>query len=237
MTIEEIGRSVEALQKEVEGLRTDTAKRFAADAADERIAAWEKKRLIVLGGILALFGLATYASLTDKVADYFARSINPRIDAEVKRKTALVSVQDPAIAEIRTQLADLRKDSAEIVSMINKVAPPDVKTTLTPPPVIPATSATNGYAFFGVRNESGQWTERYFDIEGGGDKPPQSGDHIKTTGSVNIRKGYIVYTDAGWLNSQSIGVLRSGDQVRVDEAREVVPGFWWVAFTTSQKAR
>lgn len=237
MTIEEIGRSVEALQTQVEGLSSETTKRLAADTADERITAWEKKRLVFLGGLLAVLGIATYASLTDKVADYFARSINPKIDAEVKKKTALVSVQDPAIAEMRTQLADLRKDSTEILNMIGRISSPEVRPTITPPPNIPAVTAADGYAFFGVRSESGPWTEHYFDIIGGGDRPPQPGDKIAAKGSVNIREGFIVYTDAGWLNKPSIGVLRKGDVVSVNEVREVVAGFWWVAFKTSQKGR
>ncbi|GEM_PF-4913980 len=229
MSQEEIARTLEGLQRDVDKLANEAVKRLAVEMADERIAAWEKRRLSLILAILALFGIASYAALTDKVANYFVESVKPRIADEVKKKTAFVSTQDPAISDLRTQVADLSQNVAEF----SKILADATKTKPVAPPRIVSTAAPagGGYAFFGVRDASGQWTERYFDIDGDGDRPPKAGDRLRATGSVNIRQGYIVYADAGWVNKPSIGVLRRGDLVRVNEVREVVDGFWWVSFT------
>lgn len=155
--------------------------------------------------------------------------MKPRITEEVKKKTASVSTQDPAISELKAQISDLSENVAELSKALAEATESKaVVQTLIPSTAAPA---GGGYSFFGIRDASGQWTERYFDIEGEGDRPPKPGDRLRTTGSVNIRQGYIVFTDAGWLNRPSIGILRPGDVVRVSEVREVTSGFWWVSFT------
>lgn len=69
MSQEDISRTLEDLQESVDRIGDDAIKRLASEMADERIAAWEKRRLSVIVIILAVFGIATYASLTDKVAN------------------------------------------------------------------------------------------------------------------------------------------------------------------------
>ena len=229
MSEEEVNRTLEGLRRDVDKLANEAVQALAVKVADERIAVWEKKRLGLMLVILALFGIASYASLTDKVANYFVESVKPRIADEVKTKTAFVSTQDPAISDLRTQIVDLSQNVADLskiladITKTKSVAPPRILSTTAP--------ADGGYAFFGVRDISGQWTERYFDIEGDGNRPPKAGDRLRATASVNIRQGYIIYADAGWVNKPSIGVLRKGDVVRVNEVREVVNGFWWMSFT------
>jgi hypothetical protein len=232
MSQEDLTRTLEGIQQALDRLGGDAAKRLASDTADERIAAWEKRKLSIVVVILAIFGIASYASLADKVANYFVESVKPRIEDEVKKKTVFVSAQDPDISELRSQLADLSKSLAEVSKALaeGKV----VKPTGAPPVLSATTPAAGGYSFFGIRDVSGQWSERYFDIEGGGDRPPRAGDKLVATGSVNVRQGYIVYSDAGWVNKRSIGVLRKGDVVHIDEVREVVAGFWWVSFTSAK---
>jgi len=221
---EDIDRAPEVLQGQ-----NESVKRLAAEVADERIAVWEKRKLSVALAILAVLGFASYAAIRDRVASYFVESVKPGIADEVKRKTAFVSTQDPAISDLRAQIADLSKSVADL----SKTLADATKTTPVPPPHIVSAAApsSDGYAFFGVRDASGQWTQRYFDIDGGGDRPPKAGDSLRASGSVNIRQGYIVYGDAGWVNKPSTGILRRGDVIRVNEVREVVDGFWWVSFT------
>jgi len=229
MSQEDLARTLEGIQQALAALGGDAAKRLASDTADERIAAWEKRKLGVVVVILAIFGIASYASIADKVADYFVESIKPRIEEEVKNRTVFVSAQDPDISELKSQLADVSRSLAEVSKALaeGKTARP-----MAAVPVLNASTPTGGgFSFFGIRNPSGQWSERYFDIEGGGDRPPMAGDKLVATGSVNVRQGYIVYSDAGWVNKRSIGVLRKGDVVRINEVREVVTGFWWVSFT------
>ena len=76
MKPEEIAPALEALKQDVDKLTNAAMKRLAVETADERIAAWEKRRLSVIIVILAIFGIASYAALTDKVANYFVESIN-----------------------------------------------------------------------------------------------------------------------------------------------------------------
>jgi hypothetical protein len=229
MNSEEFASALESLQQDVDKLTDSAMKRLAVEIADERIAAWEKRRLGVIMIILAIFGIASYAALTDKVSDYFLESIKPRIVEEVKNKTVFISAQDPEISELRTHIADLTNTVVDLSNTLTKatktkqIAVPDAPSVTTP--------AQGGYSFFGIRDISGHWTERYFEIEGDGNRPPKPGDRLRATGSVNIRKGYIVYSEAGWVNKPSIGVLRRGDVVMVNEVREVVKGFWWVSFT------
>ena len=230
MNEEEVARKLQGLQESLNRIGDDALKRMASEMADARIAAWEKRRLSVIVVVLAVFGIASYASLTDKVANYFADSVKPRIAEEVKKKTASVSTQDPAISEIRTELKDLSRNVAGLSKALTDT------TKLKPPAQVRISEpAVGGYAFFGIRDASGQWSERYFSIEGEGDRPPKPGDRLRATGSVNIRQGYIVFTDAGWVNKPSIGVLRRDDVVRVSEVREVVSGFWWISFTPERQ--
>ena len=235
MSPDEIARALEGLQRDVNKLSNDATKRLAAETADERIVAWEKKRLSVILVILTIFGIATYTALTDKVTNYFVETIKPRIANEIRNKTALVSAQDPEISDLRIQIAELSKNMSDLSKSLTE-ATQAAPVTVTP---IPSTTTPpeGGYSFFGVRDASGEWTERYFDIENEGNRPPKQGDRLRATGSVNIRKGYIVYSEAGWVNKPSIGVLRSGDVVLVSEVREVVNGFWWISFTPEKQEK
>jgi hypothetical protein len=90
MKPEEIASALEALKQDVDKLTNAAMKRLAVETADERIAAWEKRRLSVIIVILAIFGIASYAALTDKVANYFVESIKPRIADEVKCLTSTI---------------------------------------------------------------------------------------------------------------------------------------------------
>ena len=154
------------------------------------------------------------------------RSSAPQIDKEVKVKTASISVQDPAIAELKTRVADLEKLLAQL-----KPAPaptPGVPAPAPPPSALPA--PVEGVAFFGVHDASGAWSEKHFRIPGAGERPPQAGDEAIVEGSVNVRARYIVYGASGWTNQRAIGVLRRGDKVKIVAAKQVVEGFWWIGF-------
>jgi hypothetical protein len=193
----------------------------------EGISKWELRRGAIVVLVLAVFGVASYTQLNQAIVNYFTSKAAPQIDQEVKVKTASISSQDPAIAELKTRVADLEKLLAQLKPSPTPTpgAPAPV-----PPPAIAPTPA-EGFAFFGVRRASGAWSEKHFLIPGAGERPPQKGDDAVADGSVNVRAGYIVYGESGWTNQRAIGVLRRGEKVKVVEVKEVVEGFWWISYT------
>jgi hypothetical protein len=227
MNSDEMNTMLLKMQSEIQNI-SDTAKdRKTADLVDVRISSWEKRRATFVLVILAIFGVASYVSLNDKITNYFAKTVKEKIDAEVKRKTALLSTQDPQIANIATRLEDLSQSVAAVgakIDKLNKEITPTVSTSTWPPVLV-----SKGYAFFGIKTVSGAWSEKYFDIKGASDRPPQPGDTLTSTGSVNIRSGYITYTDNGWVNQPTIGAVKVGQVFRVDDAKQVTDGFWWVS--------
>ena len=211
----DIDKTIADLTKRVDDLASKDMDRRVANLVAEGITKWERSRGALALIVLGVVGLATLNQVSQRIADYFTRSVVKQIDAEVKRKTASISVQDPAIAELTTRTAELQG----AVAQLGKA------TTL---PIAP--KVASGSAFFGIRSIDGTWSERYFDIAAGGSREPKPGDEVTALGSVNVRSGYIVYGPSGWINQRAIGVLRSGDKVKVVEAKEVVGGFWWVSF-------
>ena len=90
---------------------------------------------------------------------------------------------------------------------------------------------STGFAFFGIRDANGSWSERNFKLPPSvGDRPPQVNDEIIADTSVNIRKLDFLFGSNGWINQPSTGVLKTGEHVKVVETREVVDGFWWISF-------
>lgn len=197
----------------------------------EGISKWERRRGGLLAVVLAVLGFASYTQVNQALINYFTSKAAPQIDQEVKVKTASISLQDPAIAELKTRVADLErllaqlKPSPALTPGVPAPAPPP---SASPAPVAPAPA--EGFAFFGVHGASGAWSEKHFRIPGAGERPPQAGDEAVAEDSVNVRAGYIVYGPSGWTNQRAIGVLRRGDKVKVVEAKQVVEGFWWISF-------
>jgi hypothetical protein len=220
MSDEDLRKAIDDLSAKVADLGEANQGHRMRTLVAEGISAWEKRRGALLLLVLTLFGVATWARLSETVANYLASDVVRRIDEEVKKKTAALSVQDPAIAELQSRVEELSKDLRQ------KSAVP------TPPPTPPpgVSVPTTGFAFFGIRRSAGDWSERYFSLPQGGDRPPVVGDEAIATGSVNIRNGYITYGPSGWFNQPSKGVLRRGERVEVTEIKEVVEGFWWIAF-------
>jgi len=223
MPADDLSTRIGEIEKRLNEASQLAAEKRMGDIAQEAIASWEKKRLALVVVALAMCGVASYYAVVERISDFFAQKVYSRVDDEIKAKTAAISVQDPSIADLRNQVSVM---SSQLQASSSVSLPKD---TVSIAPIVP--SGRTGFAFFGIRDESGQWTERYFDVIGGGDQVPKLGDRLRATGSVNVRRGYIVYGSTGWINRSSIGVLRPGDFVRVDEIREVVTGFWWIGFT------
>lgn len=226
MNPDEMKDMLAKMQSEIQSISDAAKERKTADQIEAHLSSWEKRRATLVLAILAVFGIASYVSLNEKITNYFAQSVAVKIDEEVKRKTAPLSTQDPQIAELATRLEDLSRSVAAAGTTIdkaNKIAPP--VSLPTPLPV----AVSKGYAFFGIKSNAGGWSERYFDIKGASDRPPKAGDVITSTGSVNIRRGYITYTENGWVNQPTIGAAKRDQVFRVDDAREVTTGFWWVS--------
>jgi hypothetical protein len=232
MNPDEIKAMLLKMQSEIQSI-SDTAKdRKTADLIDAQISSWEKRRAAFVLAILAIFGVASYVSLNDKITNYFAQTVTVKIDDEVKRKTALLSRQDPQIADLATRLDDLSRSVAAVGAKIDKLNKETTPTVSLPAPQ--QITVSKGYAFFGIKSVSGAWSEKYFDIKGASDRPPQAGDTLTSTSSVNIRKGYITYTNDGWVNQPTVGAAKHGQVFRVDDAKEVTTGFWWVSIIKEQ---
>lgn len=226
------------LAKRLDDLTSKEADRRLSGLVDEAIGKWERRRGALVLLVLGILGLASYSQLNQQIADHFTSKVVSQIDMEVKKKTANISIQDPAIAELQTRTAEMEKRFAQTAKPSPSTTP---SPTLLPSPVPTvaqksiAPITTQGFAFFGVRDANGSWPERYFSLAGAGDRPPQLGDEAVAQGSVNVRAGYIVYGPSGWKNERATGVLRQGDKVKVVEAKEVVGGFWWISFIREMK--
>jgi hypothetical protein len=204
------------------------------EAVEDGIARWERRRIGIALLVLGLFGLATFTQVQAKLAEYFASGIKQQLDEEVKKKTASISSQDPELGDLKIRLADVQKRldlaTKSLGSPVPRPPPPPAGAVAPTPTPATVTAPATGFAFFGIRAPDGSWLERYFSIADGGDRPPQSGDEVAATASVNVRSGYIVYGANGWTNQRAVGVLRAGDKIKVVEAREVTSGFWWISF-------
>jgi hypothetical protein len=215
------------IARRLEDLSSKDLDRRLRTAVEEGISKWERRRGALIAIILAVLGVATYTQLTQQISSYFASSVVLQIDKEVKTKTAGISTREPAIGELSTRLADLEQLVSKIATAMPGPNGKPISSTSAEPPAVPP---PKGFAFFGVRNSDGSWSERYFRLPEGGDRAPQPDDRAVSEASVNVRDGYIVYGPSGWTNQRGIGALRRGESVKIVEAREVVPGFWWISF-------
>ena len=69
----------------------------------------------------------------------------------------------------------------------------------------------------------GQWTERHFTIEGGGnDRSPQVGDMIIAFDTVYVRIKVPVWDDnsSSYISGPIVGYIKSGDKLQVVEATD-----------------
>ncbi len=95
------------LAKRVDDLASKEMDRRVATLVAEGITKWERSRGALALILLGVVGLATFNQVSQRIADYFTKSVVKQIDGEVKTKTAGISVQDPAIAELTTRTAEL----------------------------------------------------------------------------------------------------------------------------------
>jgi len=216
--------SMTEIARRLEDLSSKDLDRRLRASVEEGISKWERRRGALIAIILAALGVATYTQLSQQIANYFASSVLVQIDEAVKTKTADISTREPAIGELTTRLAKLE----QFVSKIATATPSKPISGI--PTVTPIISPSKGFAFFGVRNSDGSWREKYFRLPEGGDRAPQPDDRAVSEASVNVRDGYIVYGPNGWTNQRGVGVLRPGESVKIVEAKQVVPGFWWISF-------
>jgi len=222
MSNEDIRKSIQEIYDKVDRLSKSREDHEILNLIDSKITAWEKKRATVILILFAIIGITSWTTLREKIANYFVSNVKGKINHEVMIKTASLS-QDPAIAELKDQISNIESELKDLRDTLNVT---ETATSQSKVPAIPS----DGFSFFGIRDSSGLWSERHFKIVGNGKRPPKPGDKLIAEGSVNVREGYITYTVAGWTNQPSKGILRKGDQVIVDEVREVVNGFWWIAF-------
>ena len=211
----ETEKALADLAKRLKDLESKETDRRTAKLVAEAISRWERKRWALAVPVLCVLGITTFSEIKQEIADYFTNTVVEQIDAEVRTRTASISTEDPDIAELKVRTAELQEAVEQ-------------RGTTATTPIAPA--ALSGFAFYGIRKSDGGWSERHFKISGGGDRQPTKGDQITALSSVHVRSGYIVYGPGGWTNQRAIGVLRPGDNVRVDEAKEVVKGFWWISF-------
>ncbi len=90
-----------------------------------------------------------------------------------------------------------------------------------------APAAKTGWVYIGI-NFGKEWNEKHFDWTSGSGKTPDVGAEITATGNVNLRADHIQFTlKEGWQNSAIKGLVTQGQQVKVIEMKQVVPGFYW----------
>ena len=231
--MDDIEKRLEQLNKKLDDLGAKEIERRVEDLVGVAINKWERKRGALILGILGILGFATYVQLQQKIVDHFMTQVIPKIDQEVKTKTAKVSTQDPAIAELQNRIAEIQKAGTALPARSNSSPATGEHVSATNGDAnvsAVSTSAKQGYAFFGIREDNGIWSDKNFKIESAGDRLPQVGDIAVTTGSVNVRKGYITYGASGWTNQRTTGLLRAGDKVKIVEVKQVTDGFWWINF-------
>ncbi len=108
-------------------------------------------------------------------------------------------------------------------------APTPLTARVTPTPTPPLPQVT-GWAYYGVKNELGQWEERYFRKASGSTQGlPGVGDRIISISPVNMRTGYIKYDPTkGWTNEPAKGVIKPNQTFEILEVHPVLDNFIWV---------
>jgi hypothetical protein len=86
----------------------------------------------------------------------------------------------------------------------------------------------SGWAFFGVQENDGSWSERYFDISGGGTRAPRTGDEVTVTGDVWVRVSPIDSTSTGFEKPPARGVAKKDMRFRVRAVNQVDPGYYFI---------
>ena len=90
-----------------------------------------------------------------------------------------------------------------------------------------------GWVYIGI-NSDNQWIEKYFDWNNNSSLPAK-GVIMTANGSVHLRKDYIKFhsTTGRWVNSDVVGLVRSGDKVKVTGIKNVAEGFYWAEITSA----
>ncbi len=93
----------------------------------------------------------------------------------------------------------------------------------------PKNGTQEGWAYYGVRGDSG-WESRYFNKASGSQQDmPAPGTRITSTAKVNLRAGYITYDEVkGWENKPTTGAIMPGRRFEVTEVHPVLDDFIWV---------
>ena len=93
-------------------------------------------------------------------------------------------------------------------------------------------TAQYAYAYYGNFDQSGNWAERFFNVKVGQDntaRAPQTGDIVESTGTVNIRAGYIDYNlIEGWVNQPVLGNIKPGEKFLIEEVKYIAGDYVWV---------
>ena len=89
-----------------------------------------------------------------------------------------------------------------------------------------------GYAYYGIQQNDGNWSERYFNNESGKkDERPEAGETVIAIGNVNIRAGYIEFKLLrGWQNRENIGLIKANDRILVEEVKNIAGNYVWIKF-------
>ncbi len=89
-----------------------------------------------------------------------------------------------------------------------------------------AGTAQIGWIYLGTNFGAG-WGEQYFASKTK-NSIPKPGDVLTATGNVNLRTDHIKFDIAtGWKNAPSIGVVKTGQTVKVKQIKLVAGGFYW----------
>ncbi len=92
------------------------------------------------------------------------------------------------------------------------------------------------YAYYGIQTNTG-WSERNFaQTSGDPAQPPKPGDLVRAIMPVNARSAVIKYVESrGWVNAQTVGLVKEGRTVRVLSVRPVegASAFLWIEFETT----
>lgn len=84
-----------------------------------------------------------------------------------------------------------------------------------------------GWVYLGT-NFKGNWNSRNFSWNNGSADLPQKDTMIVADSNVNILSDHAKFSlDSGWKNGDIVGVAKKGGKLKVEEIKEVTPGFYW----------
>lgn len=248
-SLEELTKTIEELRNKVDALSTPLEDALATRVFQKSIGQFRKWILwwlaLVAAGLLFL-GYKGYEDAINlghkQASEYLHSRTMESLQEEIKSDVAKFGeeVKKDLKQSALATASKLDADSAKLLSEAQLKLDERLRSFATQlgVPQLPAkitekqAAKQPGFAYYGIRSPDG-WNELYFKrISGDPEAMPEPEDIVEATAPVNARKGVIEYDSArgGWVNKNTIGLIKPGEQLRVLKVIRVAGSFIWIEF-------